>query len=249
MPTSDIPAWLSRVSELFPSAISGPELTERALDILEARGFSPESTLLASSVCPDELNPSVTGFADHYGVAFRMGGLAGFPFAGRTGFQAFVSHAPDMFGARRVLVVYGPHVGIDADGTLGQVRRPGMRHATATCGSLVGALAAVEHGNLSSEIDPCDLQQGHVVRLLSGRAESILAAEEPLMAALDHLYEATETALDDQIAHSGFQGQVALLGGVIINTPPDEASWVVPRRFELRDSKGERTDLLPRIAR
>lgn len=51
-----------------------------------------------------------------------IGGLGGIPFAGKTGFQAFASHVPD---GGNLLILFGPHVGIDKLGKLGFVERRG----------------------------------------------------------------------------------------------------------------------------
>ena len=57
-----------------------------------------------------------------------MGGLAGFPFGGVTGFGAMAHHIPDNGSC---LVVYGPHVGIDSRGIVGTVERRGRKHGGA----------------------------------------------------------------------------------------------------------------------
>lgn len=41
-----------------------------------------------------------------------------------------------------------PHVGIQEDGTLGKVRRPGQGEASAACGALVASLGALQEGGL-----------------------------------------------------------------------------------------------------
>ncbi len=57
------------------------------------------NTLFAQSVCPDEINHEcgdITNlFSEHLGEVFHMGGLAGLPFTGKTGFTAFSHHVPD----------------------------------------------------------------------------------------------------------------------------------------------------------
>ena len=58
-------------------------------------GYGPD-TLYATSLCSDEVNrPLEETFYGVYGEHFNMGGLAGFPFAGVTGFGAMASHVPD----------------------------------------------------------------------------------------------------------------------------------------------------------
>ena len=61
-----------------------------------------------------------------------MGGLAGFPFGGVAAFTAMAKHIPD---DGHCFIVYGPHVGVDADGTIGKVNRIGMKESGKCCGS------------------------------------------------------------------------------------------------------------------
>lgn len=56
------------------------------------------------------------------GDEFNLGGLAGVPFVGKTGFGAFSHHVP-VDG--NILIVFGPHVGISPEGELGKTKRIG----------------------------------------------------------------------------------------------------------------------------
>lgn len=55
------------------------------------RGFSPENTILAHSVCSDEVNNKdeqlVALMVHRWQEGFSLGGLAGLPFAGKSGFR------------------------------------------------------------------------------------------------------------------------------------------------------------------
>ena len=67
------------------------------------------STLFAQSICPDKINHgegSITClFNRHMGEAFNLGGLAGVPFAGKSGFAALLHHAND---ESNIFVLYAP---------------------------------------------------------------------------------------------------------------------------------------------
>lgn len=80
-------------------AIDGKHTLEKAIPSLQKRGCDSENTLFAQSICPDEINHDnadiTTLFSKHMGEVFHMGGLAGVPFTGRTGFTAFSNHVPD----------------------------------------------------------------------------------------------------------------------------------------------------------
>ena len=51
-----------------------------------------------------------------------MGGLAGLPFVGKSGFAAFTAHVPYN---GHIIVTYGPHVGIAPNGFVGKYLRVG----------------------------------------------------------------------------------------------------------------------------
>ncbi|MCD8539389.1 MAG: hypothetical protein LRY55_06200, partial [Leadbetterella sp.] len=67
---------------------------------------------------------------------FKMGGLNGYPFAGITGMNAFAHHVPED-GA--VIVFYAPHIGITAEGNIGEISRIGQSRNSACCGAAKGA--------------------------------------------------------------------------------------------------------------
>jgi hypothetical protein len=72
---------------------------ERAIRVLKAHNVTADNTLFAQSICPDEINHELGDitnvFSEHLGEVFHMGGLAGVPFTGKTGFAAFSHHVPD----------------------------------------------------------------------------------------------------------------------------------------------------------
>ena len=84
------------VTTNFPGALNNKELATRVVGLLEEKGFTPENTLLATSVCADELARELEDeFVNVYGTNFNLGGLSGFPFAGNTGWGAMCAHVPD----------------------------------------------------------------------------------------------------------------------------------------------------------
>ena len=74
--------------------------------------------------------------AQRWGESFPLGGLAGIPFTGKTGWGAFTHHVP---AQGNILAMYGPHVGITKDGEVGKINRPGMDKPTTACGASIGA--------------------------------------------------------------------------------------------------------------
>ena len=75
------------VRESFPGAVSNVELATSVVDVLAKKGYKASNTLLATSLCADELARRLEDdFVRVYGNNFNLGGLSGFPFAGNTGF-------------------------------------------------------------------------------------------------------------------------------------------------------------------
>ena len=89
---------------------------------------NPENTVLTESSCPDELNHDdyshdISQIMGHrWGEVFHLGGLAGIPFTGNTGWGAFSHHVPK---DGNILIILAPHVGLADDGTVGKVHRHG----------------------------------------------------------------------------------------------------------------------------
>ena len=56
-------------------------------------GLNPDNTLFSHSVCPDEINHQEGNLTreihNYFGRMFQLGGLAGLPFTGPTGFNAY----------------------------------------------------------------------------------------------------------------------------------------------------------------
>ena len=75
------------VKSNFPGALSNQDLATRVVEVLAEKGYSGGNTLLATSLCADELARRLEDdFVKVYGNNFNLGGLSGFPFAGNTGF-------------------------------------------------------------------------------------------------------------------------------------------------------------------
>merc|ERR1711874_689303 len=114
----------------------------------------------------------------------NLGGLCGFPFTGLTGLNAMLQHAPD---TEEVMIVYGPHVGLNENGTLGYVDRTEMSNETTCCGSMMAAINEADNCTISEkfkqnftssiseeEAEFDDFQQMHINKLML----SILRSKE-----------------------------------------------------------------------
>lgn len=137
------------VADYFPKARTSSKTLELVTEVLSRRA-KREDTLYGTSICPDEVNtkPGVLSLAtalqnnvsDQNGV-FALGGLAGLPFVGISGMQAFLSHCPE---EGRVVIFFGPHVGVSETGTVGKVARLGREKLSGACGAALGAYKIIK---------------------------------------------------------------------------------------------------------
>lgn len=245
----------SVVQELFPGAISNHDLVTSAVSILAKKGYNGESTLLATSLCCDELARQLEDdFNGIYGHNFNLGGLAGFPFAGKTGFGAMSAHIPD---DGFCLIVYGPHVGVAADGTVGKVERSGIALVDTCCGSAVAAdkyVDSIMSGTKDASVNIQgfnDFQQQGVQELILPHGKRLADAENRMVELPYAIYESQDMLLSEIVTAgcSGIKRGLAMLGGIQINTGPDTPDYFVPLRFDYMNYRGEVTDnFLPALS-
>ena len=118
-PTVEDESVTDRVQECFPGAVKSKVLASTIQKALSKQGYADDTTLVATSLCCDEVNRELElDITKIYNNNFSMGGLAGFAFGGATSFGAMAHHIPTNGSC---LVVYGPHVGVDSEGTVGKV--------------------------------------------------------------------------------------------------------------------------------
>ncbi len=221
------------ITKYYQNAEEGRAFTKRCLGKLEAEhGFEHEKTILATSVCSDEVIRSATNFREHLPQKepFQLGGLAGFPFTGMTGFKAFASHIPDNGYA---VILYGPHIGVTNSGSLGHVLRAGQNLESTCCGALIGAVSKHKSGDDTKIDKEFDYQQWKITNSLKDNKEQILSDSEPLLKATDSMFRNIDKrikALLDKTSASFENTTVALVGGIIINT-----DFNYPDYFELRE--------------
>jgi len=162
-------------------ALSNSALVRTISAVLEGGicNVQNDKVLLATSCCVDEVNQDLNN-ALHgaFGRPFTMGGLAGFPFVGKTGFEAYMAHVPK---DGLMLLICSSHVGIDCNGVAGVLNRldrsgnPAERKS-GTCGAAIAAyglchtykghLHEVGHGAFCP--DPItDHQQNYIARTVS----------------------------------------------------------------------------------
>lgn len=247
---------LEKIKTTFPGAFESQSLAEKVKTILAEEGYDESKTLFATSLCCDEVNRDLEDdFRKIYGSNFSMGGLAGFPFGGVTSFGAMSHHIPEKGSC---VVMYGPHVGIDYDGQVGKVNRRGRPGSGACCGSANAAAAYVKQiregkrEQLDNPEDIIDAQQTWVGAKLIPYGERLEKASDPNVELPFSFFDAQDELMlrivDDGCGEVAGNGLIALLGGVQINTPEKTREYFLPKRFEIRNNKGEVVaELLPRL--
>lgn len=236
----------------FPGAINNNDLQLKVVETLAKKGYTAENTLLATSLCCDELARRLEDdFVKVYGNNFNLGGLSGFPFAGNTGFGAMAAHIPD---DGYCLTVYGPHVGVSADGTVGKVERSGIALLDNCCGSAIAAsnyLNGITSGGATVSVKIqsfTDFQQNVVQELILPHGKRLADSENRMIELPYALYDSQDLLMRSIVAAGagGTKKGIALLGGIQINTGPNSLDYFHPLRFDYMNNKGEIIeDLLP----
>ena len=142
------------VRKHFATAMRQEDVAHAAIEITRALGMEKDNTLFSHSTCPDEINHDdgdITDcLRDNFNGQFSLGGLAGIPFSGKTGFAAYASHVPD---EGNIFVLFAPHIAISDEGKVGFYHRRGQKELTAACGAAIGAYNSVEHLHAPPEVD------------------------------------------------------------------------------------------------
>lgn len=210
---------MEKIAKVFRGAVSNADLVKKVYNRLIPYGYDSKS-LYATSLCSDEVNrPLEEVFFGWYGQHFNMGGLAGFPFAGITGFSAMASHIPD---GGSCLLIYGPHVGVNAKGEVGTVNRRGLANSSTCCGSAVAAskyISAVYNGEaevLPPPSDSMDAQQAYVSSLLLPYAERVVTSPDPMVELPYATFEPIDYMMQRIVDKAGEKvkgdGKIAMLG-------------------------------------
>jgi hypothetical protein len=243
LPVSNRP--FAKAKTVFPGALTNAQLLAKITQTIQANGFDKEKTLVATSLCCDEVNRPLEGdLSNTFTQNFNMGGLAGFPFGGQVAFGAMAAHIPD---GGSTLVVYGPHVGVDSEGKAGTVERRGRANGGSCCGSAVAASGYVsgvfkggEEASLPADVE--DAQQYFVGKALLPYAEQLEEADDKMVELPYALYSAQSemvTKIVETSAGGVTDGKIAVLGGIQINTPSGYTDYYMPLSFDLYNNKGE----------
>ncbi len=223
----------------FPGSIPETEFVARTAQLLESEGFTTENTLATVALCRDEIARSLfVDVEERWGPAFSLASLAGMITAGRTGISVANATAPTENGLKHIVVYGMPHIAIDRDGIIGQVRRPGLSEPSSACGALVAFRDGLLAGHHQIGVDRFDAEQsllGHRLQPMIEHGEvpdlvdltkwAASAIEDDLRAIIDEVL--TESVDNSEIRPDG-----ATFTGVQIHGP-DNANYVWPRDAHL----------------
>ena len=192
------------------------DVDEAVRRTLAARGYTPANTLFGHSVCSDEVNAKaeqlVNLMVSRWGEGFTLGGLGGLPFAGKSGFRAYLHHAPD---SGKLLIMFAPHVGIDSEGRVGALQREGQSALSKACGAALGAYKAIQSKggagkykesavkdlNARNEVKASDYkfdpELGSIINLLTPRLKGVELAPEPITFVTYQMYTIVRDLLDN----------------------------------------------------
>jgi len=224
--------WLAEAGRLFPGIVPADEYVTRTATAARDTGFPGGETLPLVATCRDELMVGFTEFVDRaWGPHFAVGSLGGLVLAGVSGITAAVGHAPDR-GQRRFVLYCMTHIGLDADGTVGVVRRPGQREGSPACGALIGFLRELNSGELRLEYDRTDPEMS---MLRTRLAPGVLRGGVPDLLTLTAM--ARDVALADITEIGGMtgrgRGSVAVFTGIVVHGPYGQ-DFVAPDLAERR---------------
>lgn len=218
----------------YPEAVTIKSLAEQIIRDLNANNLSISKTIWATSLCADEANNALNVFSVLFAGSgpFRLGGISGLPFIGKTGLLAFASHIPTNGGA---FIIYGPHIGITNKGELGKIRREEQAADSNCCGSISMGIEVAKKGTKPAEIDRLDPQQNRVEQILFEKRDEIINASNPIKVATEIIYKRAHRRIHEMISLSedAFKGTlVYTMGGILINS-----NWEKEDCFEVRDVK------------
>jgi len=164
----------------FPGAMPGPEFSDSLIHYLGTRyGIPVNKMLLGVSTCVDDiiytknfrLHPEIKG-------PFHLGGLAGLPFTGTSGLEAFTHHVPD---GGTMIIIIEPHIGYSENRGWGYALRHEQHEASTCCGALMGTLGKLHGGTLKANITEDDYQGGKIAEMALQHKQEILAAKDPIV--------------------------------------------------------------------
>ena len=240
---------LKIIRNWYPNAMTTIDAVNQTIDYLENElNVEPSDVLQADSICSDDVNSiQYPARAREFLGPFKLGGLDGFPFGGLTGMSAFASHVPD-HGA--IFIYYGPHVGINKSGTIGEIQRYGQSKNSGCCGAAKGALINLRDGLIvEGKMDDMDYQMNTIEQIVLAKKDQILNHRSPIFEATEVIYESIDIRINELVAKTKYSCRyVILMGAILINGDTDMGSFTSTKRFDVIDLvSGERQNVMDKL--
>jgi hypothetical protein len=213
------------VQRAFPGAVLAQDYIAWTLRVCAQYGMTPEHTMPILVTCRDEVITDYKALVSNaWGLTFSGDSLGGAFTMGRTGLDAARRHVPEAELPVRVAFFVFPHIGIDAGGEIGNIRRQGRLHTSRACGAIITMHDQFLSGQVRLEFDPTDPEMS----LLRQRiAPKMLGRDVPDLVTMTTLVR--DAALEDLIATGittgGPVGDLAIFSGLVVNGP-EESTWV-----------------------
>lgn len=226
----------NKIKAEFPGAMRMSDFADTMISYVGKKyGVQPASMLLGTSTCVDDIiytkdfhaHPDIKG-------PFHLGGLAGLPFTGISGLEAFAHHIPEE-GAMILLVE--PHIGISEQKGWGTVLRHGQEEASSCCGALMGALGKLDIGLLTGDITEDDYQEDKIAAITLRHRDEIKKATLPSVAHTMVMSAEAEQQIMNyvskvKITHIRY---IFIITGVLVNTDFKYADYQYVEHFMVFD--------------
>ncbi|KAL7533257.1 hypothetical protein ACHAWF_004428 [Thalassiosira exigua] len=237
--------------EHFPGALGSREIMRRVRAVLDK--YQVDNILLTQSVCPDEINHERGDITDLFienvggGKVFHLGGLAGVPFTGKTGFGAYSAHVAE---GGHCFVLQAPHIGISDNLELGKYSREGQSSAGSACGAAVGAMCHCAAGSPMPDLaaNTGDYQMNFLIHEIGRRMGALqgITDDNAKQAELARQTSDIGREMLERVVHTDFgdaESMLFIFTGIQINMPFDFEDYFQPLSFEVRKKDGSVIDL------
>jgi len=224
---------LEEIDRVYPGTFTIHALFDQ-IDEEVATFGGAKKVKLAQATCRDD---SVDELAEErvargYSGVFCMRTLSGLPTFGKTGMTAFYHHIPDNGVG---VIIYAPHVGIDAQGRWGYLEREGIADVAKSCGANHGIIGLWKNEQDAPYEDDPELST--VAQILSPYCERVLNSDNPICEIMEAEYEEGLDMLADYITAvqkaEHHQFPVMVFAGVNIDTQHDADNRIQLRTVRL----------------
>jgi hypothetical protein len=206
------------IKNKFPNAVPYKEAVDSLVNHLKRFGIQANQMLWGQSTCVDDITNTKDKLISEIKGPFNFGGLAGLPFTGVTGLDAFAHHVPEDGTA---ILFVGPHIGYNEKEGWGKILRHDQHHTSTCCGALAAALAKLQKGALKSQSpSPEDYQEGIIEQLAYTHHDEILSSSDPLISFTRLTYREAARQMSNyasKVKERHFKYAVVVTG-IIINT-------------------------------